>query len=194
MDPSPIKLPQTSQPSITDQESTNEITTARKRSSSLVTIKDSDSLKRQKTTLITDIFEEVTQIQQSIDYLGKRVVEFLNLPTTTTIRVTYNPEIYPPKLFVYYAFRTRDMGLALTIMNKCKDFDINSGDEKGYTLLHTAAKSGFLEGIMWCIYNGADINIPSNNGTTALHLAYQRNDKAVKKALKEGQIFFLICF
>lgn len=186
----PTKPVQTTneQPSPTSEEKTGtEIVPARKRSSSaLVTMTDSDSLKKQKTNLITDIFDEVSQIQQSIDFLGKRVVEFLNLPTTTTIRVTCNPDVYPPNVFVFYAFRTRDMGLALTMMSKCKDFDINYRDEKGYTLLHTAAKSGFLEGAMWCIFNGANVNAPSNNGTTPLHLAYQRNDKGVKKALKEA--------
>jgi len=102
-----------------EQRANGEIVPARKRSTSaLVTMTDSDSLKKQKTTLITDIFEEVSQIQQSIDYLGKRVVEFLNLPTTTTIRVTCNPDVYPPNLFVFYAFRTRDMGFALTMMSK----------------------------------------------------------------------------
>lgn len=147
---------------------------------------ESDSLKKQKATLISDIFEEVNQIQQSIDYLGKRVVEFINLPTTTTIRISCNPEIYPPSVFVFYAFRTRDMGLALIMMSKAKGFDISTKDEKGNTLLHTAAKSGFLEGCMWCLFNGANVNITSNNGCTPLHFAYQRNDKSVKKALKEG--------
>jgi len=158
----------------------------RKRNFQTVTMIESDSLKKQKATLITDIFEEVNQIQQSIDYLGKRVVEYINLPTTTTIRIVCNPDIYPPKVFVYYAFRTRDMGLALTMMSKTKDFDINSRDEKGFTLLHTAAKSGFLEGCMWCLFNGANVNAASNNGCAPLHFAYQRNDKSVKKALKEA--------
>lgn len=71
-------------------------------------------------------------------------------------------------------------------------FDINVKDSAGFTALHIATRSGFLDGVEWCLQNGAQVNASSDQKMTPLHLAYIRNDKAIRRALKDRYQYLVI--
>jgi ankyrin repeat protein len=45
--------------------------------------------------------------------------------------------------------------------------------------------------VKWCLENGGEVNATTDLGCTPLHLAYLRNDKNIKKLLKNGIMFLL---
>jgi hypothetical protein len=162
------------------------------------TVCELSAIKKQKTNQLTEILDELAGIQVRTEYLKKKIGEFLNTPVISldkTIQITA-PAQYSPANFIFYAFRIRDLDLGVSLI-KSYNFDIaNSRDTKGYTLLHTAAKSSFYEGVKWCLevfvlqraltfQHGAPVNARSNHRSTALHFAYQRNNKNIIDLLKQ---------
>lgn len=146
------------------------------------------TLKKQRMTQLNEILDELNQIQHRTELLKKRIGDFITIPTVSptekTIQITAPPN-FSPINFIFYAFRIRDLELGVNLI-KAFNFDIvNTRDQKGYTLLHTAAKSNFLEGVQWCLENGANVNAKTNHRSTALHFAYQRNNVAMINVLKQ---------
>jgi len=145
--------------------------------------------KKVKMSQMYEIMEELTQIQTRMDLLKRRINEFVTCPiplpvASRAIRLTCNPEQFNPTMFIFYAFRIRNLDLAVSLM-KSFQFDINdTKDSVGLTILHISARYAFMEGLHWCIENGAQVNAMCNQQFTPLHMAYLRNDKNIRKTLK----------
>eukprot|EP01119_Soliformovum_irregulare_P007343 TRINITY_DN1974_c0_g1_i1.p1 TRINITY_DN1974_c0_g1~~TRINITY_DN1974_c0_g1_i1.p1 ORF type:complete len:636 (-),score=163.08 TRINITY_DN1974_c0_g1_i1:301-2208(-) len=145
--------------------------------------------KKVKMSQMYEIMEELTQIQTRMDLLKRRINEFVTCPipfpvASRAIRLTCNPEQFNPTMFIFYAFRIRNLDLAVSLM-KSFQFDINeTKDTVGLTILHISARYAFMEGLQWCIENGAQVNAVCNQQFTPLHMAYLRNDKNIRKTLK----------
>jgi len=152
-----------------------------------LTAEELSQMKKQKTNQLAEILDELALIQSRTELLKKKIGEFLNTPVVSvdkTIQITA-PEQYSPNNFIFYAFRRNDLELGVSLI-RAYNFDIvNTRDPKGYTLLHTAAKSSFLEGVRWCLEHGAPVNATTNHQSTALHFAYQRGNSSVINLLKQ---------
>jgi len=152
-----------------------------------LTAEELNQMKKQKTTQLSEILDELATIQSRTEVLKKKIGEFLNTPVLSvdkTIQITA-PAQYSPNNFIFYAFRRNDLDLAVSLI-KTYNFDIvNTRDPKGYTLLHTAAKSGYLEGVRWCLEHGAPVNATTNHKSTALHFAFQRSNSSMINLLKQ---------
>lgn len=61
--------------------------------------------------------------------------------------------------------------------------DTNLADRSGTTPLLSAAAIGFVDGVQVLIARGARVDMPNGRGETALHLAVQRRDLALVRAL-----------
>lgn len=83
---------------------------------------------------------------------------------------------------LYYAFRTRDIGMVLRL-----SFPVCRKNSNNDTLLHVACRHGFAEGARLLLDLGADINAQNTRGNTPLHFAYGRGDMSlVQMLLAEG--------
>jgi len=85
--------------------------------------------KKVKMSQMYEIMEELTQIQTRMDLLKRRINEFVTCPiplpvASRAIRLTCNPEQFNPTMFIFYAFRIRNLDLAVSLM-KSFQFDIN---------------------------------------------------------------------
>eukprot|EP01114_Cavostelium_apophysatum_P003855 TRINITY_DN139_c0_g1_i1.p1 TRINITY_DN139_c0_g1~~TRINITY_DN139_c0_g1_i1.p1 ORF type:complete len:782 (-),score=213.56 TRINITY_DN139_c0_g1_i1:67-2412(-) len=146
--------------------------------------------KRMKTAQLLEIVGELSAVQQGLDSLKRKISEFVSNPATASPKsftkvITRADRNINPFLFTFYAFRTHNLELGLSLM-KTYAFDINGKNNNGYTLLHVSARHGFVDGVRWCLGHGAYVNSQNDNKATPLHLAYLRSDKTITKLLKEG--------
>jgi len=156
-------------------------------------IADYDVPKRLRTTSYADIIEEISSMQQQLENLKKKVYDAMtaqNSPSgglaTKRIQVHCPINKIRPHAFIFFAFRTHNLELGVNLI-KFFNFNINERNTTGYTILHSAAKHAFPEGVAWCLQNGASVNATTALRCTPLHLAYLRNDKQVRKLLKEAK-------
>ncbi len=82
---------------------------------------------------------------------------------------------------------TRAHHLAVIELLLEKNADINlQGEDRGYSALMDAAQLGDEIILRFFLAHGADLNLNSKDGQTALILAVGRNDKTITKLLLEG--------
>lgn len=60
-----------------------------------------------------------------------------------------------------------------------KNTDINTKDEKGWTVLMASAKKGYIKAVKALLNKGADVNAKSNEGMTALMMAAKKGHTAI---------------
>jgi hypothetical protein len=53
---------------------------------------------------------------------------------TNIVRMPYNSDLMKPSTFIFYAFRTYNLDLAISLVKSFR-FDINERNENGYTVL-----------------------------------------------------------
>lgn len=148
--------------------------------------------KRLKAAQLVEIVNDLTVVQSGIDALKRKIGEFMQdqapgivAPKTFTKVITRADRTINPFLFTFYAFRTHNLELGLSLI-KTYSFDVNAKNNAGWTVLHISARHGFVEGVKWCLAHGANVNSQNDNKNTPLHLAYLRSDKTIRKLLKEG--------
>eukprot|EP01117_Protostelium_nocturnum_P000683 TRINITY_DN1080_c0_g1_i1.p1 TRINITY_DN1080_c0_g1~~TRINITY_DN1080_c0_g1_i1.p1 ORF type:complete len:659 (-),score=232.83 TRINITY_DN1080_c0_g1_i1:39-2015(-) len=138
-----------------------------------------------------EIIEELGLMQAQLDHLKRKVenlITYQSIPKMMprTIRISCSIDRIKPSSFIYNAFRTRNLELGVTLI-RLFNFNVNDRNSNGYTILHVATKHAYPEGVSWCLQNGVAVNAYTNLRCTALHLAYLRNDKQVRKILKEAK-------
>lgn len=69
------------------------------------------------------------------------------------------------------AILMQDIERTRKILTTIEDYEIDILDENGIGAIHYAAKHGFLEGLCLLVANKATINLRTQYGSTALHLA-----------------------
>lgn len=150
--------------------------------------------KKLKNKELLEIVDEISQLQQQVEKLKKKLQEVIILPNYSLnnysrkvfkIEISTDNSFPKIKTFIFYAFRIRNLELGIDLINKYKFDVINERNSNGYTLLHISARHAFLEGVEWCLKNGALLNATTNLYCTPLHFAYLRNDKEIRKLLKE---------
>jgi hypothetical protein len=160
----------------------------------IVVREDWDAIKKMKMSQLHEVLNEINMLQNHLDSLKGKISDFMSAQNTAgpkilqkSVRVACSPEQFRPILFIFYAFRTRNLELAVSLIKAFK-FDINEKDPvTGYTVLHVAAKHAFMEGVQWCLQNGALVNAETALKCTPLHLAYLRNDKKIRQLLKQAK-------
>lgn len=61
--------------------------------------------------------------------------------------------------------------------------DVNTADEKGFTILMGACKNGYIDVVNYLIEKGADIHATDINGMTAYQFAKQAGQEEIIKIL-----------
>ena len=70
---------------------------------------------------------------------------------------------------------------------ECEPGDLRERDYNGRSLLLTCAREGHVEAAKLLLHHGADVNVPNNDGWTALHAAaYAADTRCVALLLKAG--------
>jgi len=101
-----------------------------------------------------------------------------------TMSVTIKTNV-KPHILIFYAFRGGYHDLGKELFNQFKgNWDIDTKNSTGHTLLHAVVYHGDYQGTEWCLNQGAKINATNNNGYTPLHLAYMRNDRKIIQLLE----------
>ena len=65
---------------------------------------------------------------------------------------------------------------------ECEPGDLRERDYNGRSLLLTCAREGHVEAAKLLLHHGADVNVPNNDGWTALHFASRGTPKAERHA------------
>lgn len=109
---------------------------------------------------------------------GAKAMELLNGPSGTIIN-TRDRSTGETALHIVVARRdTTWMNFILQ-----RGANANIADRSGLTPLLSAAQIGFVEGAQILIGRGAQVNLGNSRGETALHIAVQRRDIAMVRAL-----------
>lgn len=111
-----------------------------------------------------------------------------------TMNVTIKTNV-KPHILIFYAFRGGYHDLGKELFNQFKvNWDIDTKNSTGHTLLHAVVSHGDYQGTEWCLNQGAKITATNNNGYTPLHLAYMRNDRKIIQLLESRGKPFLPSF
>lgn len=101
---------------------------------------------------------------------------------------------YSYKKLLFDSIKNNDATTFMALMfykklSKLPNFDINAQDENGYTALMKAADNGASEYVSSLLVNGADPNITTKDGKTALSIAIEKekvNSKIISDLKKYG--------
>lgn len=131
------------------------------------------------TPVAAQLFSESYQFLEAVrERDGTKAMELLNGPSGTLIN-TRDRTTGETALHIVVA--RRDL-VWLNFLTQ-RGADTNLADRNGVTPLLTAARIGFVDGAQVLIARGARVNQTNGQGETALHLAVQRRDIAMVRAL-----------
>lgn len=125
--------------------------------------------------LFSDSYEFLEAVRERD---GAKAMELLNGPSGTIVN-TRDRSTGETALHIVVARRdTTWMNFILQ-----RGANANMADRSGLTPLLSAAQIGFVDGAQILVARGAQVNLGNGRGETALHIAVQRRDIAMVRAL-----------